>query len=211
MSAAEHHIRLARLLPRRLQRFFAFNPPQMLKTNLDQDSKNSSSAPLDAPSADSTKLNPFVPHKHPATGRWHPPIYSLRRQAELVKLAKINGIEELLPYGPKSTAEKQRRREEHGLRIQGMGIGKRVKGHKWERGLKDKLEKRRQAMLEMPKMIQEWKQVSSMATLRNKIILILFKAWARPRVDEMAKVIGTRVSWFLASCSTMLLNIISLV
>ena len=47
-------------------------------------------------------LNPFVPHKNPETGRWAPPKYSLRRQADLVKAARKAGIEGLLPPGPKT-------------------------------------------------------------------------------------------------------------
>lgn len=46
--------------------------------------------------------NPFIPRKHPETGKWRPPVYSLRRQAELVKKAKASGLLHLLPPGPKS-------------------------------------------------------------------------------------------------------------
>lgn len=45
--------------------------------------------------------NPFVPHKNPATGRWAPPKYSRRRQAELIKAAKATNTLHLLPPGPK--------------------------------------------------------------------------------------------------------------
>jgi large subunit ribosomal protein L25 len=51
---------------------------------------------------DSTHIaNPFLPHKNPKTGRWAPPKFSLRRQAELVKKAKATGTLSLLPPGPK--------------------------------------------------------------------------------------------------------------
>ena len=46
--------------------------------------------------------NPFLPHKNPLTGRWAPPKYSLRQQAELVKSAKAFNLTHLLPFGPKS-------------------------------------------------------------------------------------------------------------
>ncbi|KAI8972855.1 hypothetical protein BD414DRAFT_525163 [Trametes punicea] len=46
-------------------------------------------------------LNPFLPHKNPDSGRWAPPKYSLRRQAELVKSARAVGLLHLLPPGPK--------------------------------------------------------------------------------------------------------------
>ena len=46
--------------------------------------------------------NPFLPHKNPLTGRWAPPKYSLRQQADLVKSAKASNLTHLLPFGPKS-------------------------------------------------------------------------------------------------------------
>ncbi|EIW55016.1 uncharacterized protein TRAVEDRAFT_153317 [Trametes versicolor FP-101664 SS1] len=46
-------------------------------------------------------LNPFLPHKNPESGRWAPPKYSLRRQAELIKSARASGLLHLLPPGPK--------------------------------------------------------------------------------------------------------------
>ncbi|KAI0716766.1 hypothetical protein C8Q76DRAFT_617029 [Earliella scabrosa] len=45
--------------------------------------------------------NPFLPRKNPESGRWAPPKYSLRRQAELVKHARASGMLHLLPPGPK--------------------------------------------------------------------------------------------------------------
>jgi large subunit ribosomal protein L25 len=45
--------------------------------------------------------NPFVPRRNPHTGRWIPPKYSLRRQAELIKRAKEADMLQLLPPGPK--------------------------------------------------------------------------------------------------------------
>jgi len=82
----------------------------------------------------------------------------LRRQAELVKLAKKYNIEELLPPGRKSTAFKEQRILQRGLRIKGTGEGQKVKGHKWERNVGATLEKRRVAMEKMPEIIREWKQ-----------------------------------------------------
>lgn len=48
--------------------------------------------------------NPFLPLLNPHTGKWRPPKYSLRRQAELVKMAKISNTLHLLPPGPKFAA-----------------------------------------------------------------------------------------------------------
>ncbi|KAG7448754.1 uncharacterized protein BT62DRAFT_946399 [Guyanagaster necrorhizus] len=48
--------------------------------------------------------NPFLPRFNPTSGRWAPPKYSLRRQAELVKQAKVTKTLHLLPPGPKLRA-----------------------------------------------------------------------------------------------------------
>ena len=60
-----------------------------------KDGASVSEAPIQLP-------NPFLPHKNPLTGRWAPPKYSLRQQAELVKSAKASNLMCLLPFGPKS-------------------------------------------------------------------------------------------------------------
>lgn len=87
-------------------------------------------------------------------------MYSLRRQAELVKKAMNYGVAELLPHTNKMPWVKAQKREEHGLRVKGTGVGQKVKGKVWERTVKGRLEKRRRAMLEMPKLVQQWKEVS---------------------------------------------------
>jgi large subunit ribosomal protein L25 len=102
--------------------------------------------------------NPFLPHKNFATGRWHSPAYGLRKQADLVKLASSHGVVDLLPWTIKKPGEKERRRIDKGLQVKGTGEGQKVKGKLWERTLKGRLEMRRQAMLNMPALIQEWKQ-----------------------------------------------------
>ncbi|KAH8700259.1 putative 60S ribosomal protein L25 [Talaromyces proteolyticus] len=101
--------------------------------------------------------NPFLPSKNPK-GEWWAPKFGLRQQADLVKLAKKYGVEELLPSGRKSTIFKETRRQERGLAIKGTGIGQKVKGHKWERTMETRLEERRKAMMEMPELIRLWKQ-----------------------------------------------------
>ncbi|KAH8814047.1 hypothetical protein F5882DRAFT_63420 [Hyaloscypha sp. PMI_1271] len=168
---SQQYIKLAGSLPPRLTRFFARYPPQAL---LSQSALPSSSTPSTSSAvSDSTASpvehipagqdglavpSPFRAQKHPVTGKWHDPVFSLRRQAELVKLARQHGVEELLPYTVKGTEERLRRRAENGLRVKGTGVGQRVKGKESERTLKGRLEKRRQAMLEMPQMIQTWKE-----------------------------------------------------
>ncbi|KAH7069512.1 hypothetical protein FB567DRAFT_540284 [Paraphoma chrysanthemicola] len=102
--------------------------------------------------------NPFLPSKNFTTGRWHGPAFGLRKQADLVKLASQHGVVDLLPWTIKKPGEKEARRIETGLRVKGTGEGQKVKGKGWERTLKGRLEMRRQAMLDMPGLIQEWKQ-----------------------------------------------------
>ncbi|EMD61807.1 hypothetical protein GGP41_002684 [Bipolaris sorokiniana] len=102
--------------------------------------------------------NPFLPHKNFTTGRWQSPAYGLRKQADLVKLASEHGVVDLLPWTIKKPGEKERQRVERGLQVKGTGEGQKVKGKLWERTLKGRLEMRRQAMLNMPALIQEWKQ-----------------------------------------------------
>ncbi|KAH6675652.1 hypothetical protein B0J14DRAFT_699055 [Halenospora varia] len=170
----QQYVELAKALPPRLTRFFARYPPQALlshavttptpsSTTTTSDtlppSSEASSADQQTTSSDALAFpNPFRSQKHPITGKWHDPTFSLRRQADLLKLARRYGVEELMPYSVKSTEERLRRRVENGLRVKGTGIGQRVKGKESERTLKGRLEKRRQAMLEMPQMIQTWKE-----------------------------------------------------
>ena len=182
MASSLQYVKLAQALPPRLMRFFArYPPPALQSTSHSSTPVNSSSATagiVPIPTSDNASatsndgletdsvvgdaLNPFRSQRHPATGNWHDPIFSLRRQADLVKLARQHGVEGLLPFTVKGTEERIRRREENGLRVKGTGVGQKVKGKAWERTLKGRLEKRRQAMLEMPKMIQTWKEVSTL-------------------------------------------------
>ncbi|KAI0533569.1 hypothetical protein GGR58DRAFT_516815 [Xylaria digitata] len=122
------YVELAKQLHPRLQRFFAKYPPdQILPTSTRTNTIKDGATP-----------NPFLPHKHPVTGKWHDPEFSLRRQAELVKLAREEGVEELLPFTSKGTEERIRHRVEHGLRVRGTGVGQKVKGHLHERMLASK-------------------------------------------------------------------------
>ncbi|ORY12078.1 hypothetical protein BCR34DRAFT_483212 [Clohesyomyces aquaticus] len=102
--------------------------------------------------------NPFLPRKNYVTGKWWGPKYGLMKQAKLVKQAQQFGLVDLLPYTIKKPGEKEKRRIERGLQVKGTGVGQKVKGKMWERTLKGRLEARKQAMLNMPQMIEEWKQ-----------------------------------------------------
>ncbi|KAK7951511.1 54S ribosomal protein L25 [Apiospora hydei] len=145
------YVELAKQLHPRLQRFFAKYPPTQIlpKTTAANTIKDGATA------------NPFLPHKHPVTGRWQDPEFSLRRQAELVKLARSAGVEELMPFTHKGTEERIRKRVEEGLQVKGTGVGQKVKGHLHERMLATKMEKRRTAMLGMPRLVREWRKTGT--------------------------------------------------
>lgn len=126
-AAANHQFAsLAKTLPEKLQKFLARYPPaQLLGVG----------APRAQTGFQADTHNPFQPNMHPATGRWHNPVYSARRQADLVKLAREYGVEELLPYTEKKTEVRLARKVELGSRVKGTGVGQRVKGHIHERML----------------------------------------------------------------------------
>lgn len=127
-ATVKQHVQLALSLPPRLRTFLARYPPaSILPAGADPETHKT---PYQEESP-----NPFMPTKHPITGKWHNPKYSLRRQAELVKLAQEHGVEELLPFTRKLNEEKLRKRVELGLRVKGTGVGEKVKGHKHERTL----------------------------------------------------------------------------
>ena len=131
-AAATKNIQLALALPARLRTFLARYPPASI---LPAGTAGAAEAHHQKTAYQEETPNPFMPLKHPATGLWHDPKYSLRRQAELVKMARQHGVEELLPYTPKGTETRLRKRVELGLRVKGTGVGQKVKGHKHERQL----------------------------------------------------------------------------
>lgn len=137
--------------------------------------------------------NPFLPTKNFTTGRWHGPVYGLRKQADLVKLAGAHGVVDLLPWTIKKPGEKEARRIERGLTVKGTGEGQRVKGKLWERTLKGRLEMRRQAMLDMPRLIQEWKQVSCLWVGAETARANPHAERPRSRVEEVAQRQGEEV------------------
>lgn len=125
-STASHYISLAKTLPPKLQRFFARYPPARILEPLP-----TGALPRTGYQAD--RANPFLPKKHSATGKTHDPVFSLRRQADLVKVAREHGVEELLPYTPKKTEEQLKHRVKYGLRVKGTGVDQKVKGKIHER------------------------------------------------------------------------------
>lgn len=128
-SSSSKYIALAQTLPANLLRFFArYPPPQIL----------SSSQEAYPTGYQLASKNPFMPQKHSVTGKWHDPVYSNRRQADLVKLAREHGVEDLLPHSSKKTEFKLAKKVRLGWRGKGTGIGQTVKGHKHERQLSGK-------------------------------------------------------------------------
>lgn len=123
MASASKYAQLAKTLPEPLQRFFARWPPASLQTT-------TAAAPTHF---QEQRPDPFRFYKHPATGKWQDPVYSSRRQAQLVQMAREHGVEELLPETTKGTEYRLAYRVEHGLRVKGTGVGQRVKGHIHER------------------------------------------------------------------------------
>ncbi|CAH0049446.1 unnamed protein product [Clonostachys solani] len=146
-SSAKNYIQLAKSLPSPLQRFFARWPPAAI-------------VPEGTPKTlyQERRANPFEFFKNPATGKMQDPVYSNRRQAQLVKMAREHGVEHLLPETKKGFEYRLAHRVEHGLRVKGTGVGQSVKGHIHERHMIAKMEARRKAMLEMPKLIKTWKR-----------------------------------------------------
>lgn len=198
----QQHVALARTLHPRLIRFFTKFPPLVPQTAISLSSSTDADPPT-APLPDTKGMtwaekrealntalpyhNPFMPRKNHATGKWSGPRYGLRIQADLCKLARANGVEELMPFSLKRSDIRLQKRLESGVRVKGTGEGERVKGKIWERQLKPKLEKRRQAMLKMPEMIEEWRQVS-LQFPRRCLHTNSITEGPRPRVEEMAKV-----------------------
>ncbi|QUC19706.1 uncharacterized protein UV8b_03947 [Ustilaginoidea virens] len=148
MASAAKYIQLAKTLPPPLQRFFARWPPASLQPAGSPPTRHQEQRP-----------DPFRSHEHPVTGKWHDAAYSCRRQAQLVRLAREHGVEDLLPPTSKGTEHRLARRVELGLRVKGTGVGQTVKGRIHERHMIAKMEQRRKAMLEMPKLMTAWKRI----------------------------------------------------
>jgi large subunit ribosomal protein L25 len=209
--SAQQHIKLAQSLPPRLIRFFQKFPPPALTPHVQtsvapqaQTPVAPTSAPTEAnaPAVEETPVtvsglspdaaelgyhNPFLPRKNFRTGKWIGPVYGLRKQADLVKLAQKHGVLDLLPYTIKKPGEKEKRRLERGLQVKGTGVGQKVKGKVWERTLKGRLEERRKAMENMPALIQEWKQVRLGKNDGVYLVTDSLAEGTRSRMEEVAQ------------------------
>lgn len=173
---ATEYVKLAQTLPPRLLRFLARYPPpssipnkpitpEAVATSLNTSSLDPNARQIETYTSALPYANPFTKMKHHITGQWHDPKIPLRRQAEMCKMARSYGIEDLLPPTSKSSQARLQRRVEKGVRVKGTGVGQRVKGKIFERTMRKRLETRRQAMLKMPQLVQQWRQVSGFSTL----------------------------------------------
>ncbi|OAQ98514.1 hypothetical protein LLEC1_02683 [Akanthomyces lecanii] len=162
MASTSQFVQLAKSLPEPLQRFFARWPPAALVS------------PGQPPTSfQELRPNPFEFYKHPVTGRLQDPVYSARRQAQLLQMARDHGVADLLPPSEKNPTQRLAHRVEHGLRVKGTGVGQKVKGHIHERHMIAKMEQRRKAMLEMPELIKKWKTTMKKTLLRDTRSFIL--------------------------------------
>lgn len=172
-------------LPPTLRRFLLKYPPvQLYKQQYPNDGRWSQPAPSSDTSGPSpqaigqAQVSPIqavkpqfdtdaAPYKSPfepsrSLGVWRGPELGLKRQAYLLKLAREHQCEALMPASNKRSDAKEAKRL-RGLRVKGTGIGERVKGHLRERRMKAVSQERKRAMLDMPRLIEEWKDVSILA------------------------------------------------
>lgn len=126
------------LLPDTLKTFFKKYPP-----GVKYSSKPTSTHAIDA--------NPFLPNKHPVTGRYHNPKYSLRRMSDLYKLARQYGLHELLPPRNKLFFEEKYQQKKF---MKGVLL---PKGHKYELAYQEKMQKMRDAIKNADEYILEVK------------------------------------------------------
>lgn len=119
-------------LPQKLHNFFIKYPPRPFAQYAEKPSTIN----------DPTR-NPFLPNKNADTGRWQGAKFSLRRSADLYKMAYKFGIHDLLPPLPKKFYE-----EKYNEKNWMKGVLKQKK-HKWERELPEKLAAREEAIANM--------------------------------------------------------------
>jgi large subunit ribosomal protein L25 len=187
MASRAYYIALAKQLPPTLLRFFARYPPAAILSPSSSTAVTTAGAPSPSQQTpyqtDRGGVSPFRFWKHHVTGKWHDPVFSLRRQADLLKLAREHGVEELMPASDKGIEFRTAKRVAEGLQVKGTGVGQRVKGHMHERMMikkwvffcgpcasvvqgcmlmviSSRMSARRKAMLGMPQLVARWRIVS---------------------------------------------------
>lgn len=138
-----------RLLPDKLRTFFKKYPP-----NVKYSDKATSTGAIDA--------NPFLANKHPITGKYHNPKYSLRRMSDLYKLAHQYGLQELLPPSNKLFFDEKYEKKKL---MKGVLI---PKGHKHELAQSEKMQKMREAIKNADQYILEVKGRKYMKKLEKR-------------------------------------------
>ncbi|CUM65526.1 uncharacterized protein PRCAT00003172001 [Priceomyces carsonii] len=124
-------------LPQKLHNFFIKYPPRPFA-----DYSATPSTITDP------KMNPFLANKNPETGRWQEPRFSLRRSADLFKMAYKFGIHDLLPPLPQKKFYEEKYINKNWMR----GVLN-TKKHKWERTLPERLSQRATAIESMDEII----------------------------------------------------------
>ncbi|CDK26141.1 unnamed protein product [Kuraishia capsulata CBS 1993] len=105
-------------LPQTLQNFFTRYPPAPFKKYATEPTLTSAE-----------DANPFLYNRHPVTQKVQDPIYSMRRQSDLFKLAYKFGVADLLPA---LNNDKKFFQEKYDTKPTLRGVTS-PKGHKWER------------------------------------------------------------------------------
>ncbi|CAG84915.1 DEHA2A13970p [Debaryomyces hansenii CBS767] len=124
-------------LPQKLHNFFIKFPPRPFA---EYSSKPST--------IQDPKMNPFLANKNIETGRWQGAKYSLRRSADLFKMAHKFGIHDLLPPLPQKKFYEEKYNDKNWMR----GVLNQKK-HKWERNLPEKIKQKEAAISEMDEII----------------------------------------------------------
>lgn len=122
------------LLPAQLKYFFKKYPPSI----------EFASKPI---STHAIEANPFLPNKHPVTGRYHEPKYSLRRSSDLYKMACLYGVQGFLPPMKKKFFEDKYQNKKM---MKGVLL---PKGHKHELQREGKLARMQEAIKNADKFI----------------------------------------------------------
>lgn len=138
------------MLPSQLKGFFKRYPPSIQYLT-------------EPTSTYAINANPFLPNKHPVTGRYHEPKYSLRRMSELYKLASLYGVQELLPPRNKTFFEEKYANKKM---MKGVLL---PKGHKHELLHDEKMAKMAEAIKNADKYIMEVKGSKYRRRLERKL------------------------------------------
>ncbi|KAK9460617.1 mitochondrial 54S ribosomal protein mL59 [Lipomyces oligophaga] len=138
-------------LPRPLSNFFKRYPPRQIQKY------SSKIVPVDDPTQ-----NPFLPTFNPATNAYRDPVYSLRRQSDLYKMALKFDIQDMLPPIQKRFGEEKKR-----LKPIMRGV-KYPKGTVAMRTRQDRIEKREKAIANMDEIIAKVKGNRYRRRIANK-------------------------------------------